>query len=90
MNSKQRNICVQLIPDFQNTLNSKTSYRVVAMPVSVHTVTHTHTLGCLLGSGEGQLQVVFVICWIQCAIIKLQREEGVDQSTESHPITPAG
>ena len=47
-------------------------------------------LNSLLCCGEGQLEVVFAVCSVQRVVIKLQREERVDQSTERHPITPAG
>lgn len=44
----------------------------------------------LLCGGEGQLEVVFSVRGVQRVVIKVQREEGVNQSTESHPVTPAG
>lgn len=47
---------------------------------------HLDSLCC----GEGQLQVLFAIHWIQRVVFKLQREERVDQSTEGHSITPTG
>lgn len=44
----------------------------------------------LLCGGEGQLQVLPALPGVQRAVVELQREEGVDQGAESHPITPAG
>lgn len=59
----------------------------------VHSLAHSLTqsfLASLLCGGEGQLEVVFAVCRFQRVVVKLQREERVDQSTESHPIAPAG
>lgn len=58
-----------------------------------HHVLHldqTETVSLLLCGGEGQLQVVFAVCRFQRVVIEVQREERVHQSTESHPIAPAG
>lgn len=56
-------------------------------------MTHSLTqsiLASLLCGGEGQLEVVFAVGGVQRVVVKLQREERVDQSAESHPVTPAG
>lgn len=39
---------------------------------------------------EGKLKVVFTVDWWQRGVVKLRGEEGVDQGTEGHPVTPAG
>lgn len=33
---------------------------------------------------------MFAVSRVQCVVVELQREEGVDQSAERHPVTPAG
>lgn len=61
--------------------------------IKVHSLTHSLTqsiLASLLCGGEGQLEVVFAVGGVQRVVVKLQREERVDQSAESHPVTPAG
>ncbi len=61
--------------------------------IKVHSLAHSLTQSMpaiLLCGGEGQLEVVFAVRRVQRVVIKVQREERVNQSTESHPIAPAG
>lgn len=61
--------------------------------IKVHSHAHSLTqsvVASLLCGGEGQLEVVSAFRRFQRVVFKLQREERVDQSTESHPIAPAG
>lgn len=65
----------------------------VRVPPHGHHVVHFNQANAvcfLLCSGEGQIQVAFVVSRVQFIVVKLIREEGVDQSTESHSINPAG
>lgn len=41
-------------------------------------------------SSKSQFKVVFAVGGRQRIVVKLSGEEGVNQSTESHPITPTG
>lgn len=43
-----------------------------------------------LCSSKCQFKVVFAVGGRQRVVVKLSWEEGMDQSTESHPITPTG
>ena len=42
----------------------------------------------VLGSVEGQLKVVFSVDWVKLTVVERLRSEMVNQSTESHTITP--
>lgn len=44
----------------------------------------------LLRRSEGQLKVVFAVDRRQHVVVKLSGEEGMDQGTEGHAVTPTG